>query len=87
MYSNCCYSCSFEAEIIKNGQLSHKMYCNNILIFQESSTILNASTKKSGNLLNAPRRLVINLKIIISLSFHYSTFKNHINVFIFLFQD
>ena len=30
------------------------MYSNNILSFQESTTILNACTKKSGNLLNAP---------------------------------
>ncbi len=33
-------------EIIKIGQPSHKMYSNNILNFQESMTILNASTKK-----------------------------------------
>ena len=31
------------------------MYSNNILNFQESTTILNACTKKSGNLLKAPR--------------------------------
>ena len=31
VYSNCCYSCSFEAKIIKIGQSSHKMYSNNIL--------------------------------------------------------
>ena len=55
MYSNCCRSCSFEPEIIKNGQSSHKMYSNNILNFQESTTILNVGTKKSGDLLNAPR--------------------------------
>ena len=30
------------------------MHSNNILNFQESMTILNACTKKSGNLLNAP---------------------------------
>ena len=30
------------------------MYSNNILNFQESMTILNVCTKKSGNLLNAP---------------------------------
>ena len=47
VYSNCCRSCSFEAEIIKIGQSSHKM----------STTILNACTKKSGNLLNAPHIL------------------------------
>ena len=54
MYSNCCCSRSFEREIIKIGQSSHKMYSNNIVNFQESMTILNASTKKSGNLLNVP---------------------------------
>ena len=47
VYSNCCCSCSFEPEIIKIDQSSHKMYSNNIVIFQESTTILNASTKKS----------------------------------------
>ena len=54
VYSDCCYSSSFELEIIKIGQSSHKMYSNNIVNFQESTTILNACTKKSGNLLNAP---------------------------------
>ena len=41
-------------EIIKIGQSSHKMYSNNIVNFQESMTILNSCTKKSGDLLNAP---------------------------------
>ena len=57
VYSNCWCSCSFELEIIKLGQSSHKMYSNNILNFQESTTILNACTNKSGNLLNAPRTI------------------------------
>ena len=56
VYSNCCCSCWFEPEIIKIGQSSHKMHSNNILNFQVSTTILNACTKRSGNLLNAPRR-------------------------------
>ena len=55
VYSNSCGSYSFEREIIKIGQSSHKMYSNNIVNFQVSTTILNACTKKSGNLLNAPR--------------------------------
>ena len=55
MYFNCYSSCSFEAKIIKIGQSSHKMYSNNIVNFQESTTILNDCTKKSGNLLKAPR--------------------------------
>ena len=46
MYSNCCCSCSFQAEIIKIGQLSHRIYRNNIVKFQESTTTLNARTKK-----------------------------------------
>ena len=33
------------------------MYSSNILTFQESMTILNACTKKSGNILNAPHML------------------------------
>ena len=51
VYSNCCCSCSFEAEIIKVGQSSHKMYSNNIVNFQESTTILNAYTKKVWKLI------------------------------------
>ena len=54
MYFNSCCSCSFEPEIIKIGLSSHKMYRNNIVNFQESTTIVNAWTKKSGNLLKAP---------------------------------
>ena len=46
VYSNSCCSCSFEVKIIKISQWSHKMYSNNILNFQESSTNLNACTKK-----------------------------------------
>ena len=46
MYSNCCCSCSFEPEIVKIGQSSHKLYSNNIVNFQESKTILNTGTKK-----------------------------------------
>ena len=46
VYSNSCCSFSFEPEIIKIGKSSHKMYCNNILHFQESTTILKAHAKK-----------------------------------------
>ena len=55
VYSNCYCSCPFEPEIIKISQSSHKMYSNKILNFQGSTTILNACTKKSGNLLNSTR--------------------------------
>ena len=51
MYSNCCSSCSFESEIIKIGPSSHKMYGNNILNLKESTTILNAHTKKVWKLI------------------------------------
>ena len=63
VYSNCSCSCSFEPEIIKIGLSSHKMYSNNVVNFQESSTILNACTKKSGNLLKAPRICYIYIHI------------------------
>ena len=62
VYSNSSCNCSLEPKIIKIGQSSLwwpifmiKMYSNKILNFQESTTILNACTKKSGNLLKAPR--------------------------------
>ena len=55
VYSNCSCNCSFEPEIIKTSQSSHKMYRNKILNSQESTTILNNYTKKSGNILKAPR--------------------------------
>ena len=58
VYSNCCCSCSFECKIIRIGQSSHKMYSNNVLNCQVSTTILNACTKKSGNLSYAPRNNV-----------------------------
>ena len=51
VYSNCCCSCSFDREIIKIGQSSHKMYSNKILNFQESTTISNARTKKVWKLI------------------------------------
>ena len=46
VYSNCCCSYWFEPEIIKIGLLSHKMYSNNILNLQESTTILDACPKE-----------------------------------------
>ena len=51
VYSNCCCSCLFEAEILKIGQSSHKMYNNNILNVQGSTTILNTHTKKGCKLI------------------------------------
>ena len=71
VYSICCCSCSFEAETIKIGQSSHKMYSNNIVNFQESTTILNACTKKSGNLLNAPHNTFSEYLIRFRLWYYY----------------
>ena len=51
VYSNWYCRCSFEHEIIKIGQSTHKMYSNNIVNFQESSTIYNAHTKKVWKLI------------------------------------
>ena len=53
VYSNSCCSCSFELEIIKNGQSSHKVYSNKILYFKDSTTILNACTKTVRNLIES----------------------------------
>ena len=46
VHSNCCCSCSFQLETLTIGQSSHKMYRNNIVNFQVSTTILNTHTKK-----------------------------------------
>ena len=51
VYSNCCRSRSFELEIIKIGQSSHKMYSNNIRNFQQFTTILNTPMKKVWKLI------------------------------------
>ena len=51
LYSNCCCSCSLEPEIITISQSSHKMYSNDIVNFQESTTILNACTKNVWKLI------------------------------------
>ena len=62
VYSNWCCSCSFEPEIIKLSQSSYKMYSNNMMNFQESTTIfkcLSKKKKKSGNSLKAPRKWVV----------------------------
>ena len=62
VYSNCCCSCLFEAEIIKIGQSSHKTYRNDIVKFQESTTILNACTKKVWKPMDCPRNFVVIVK-------------------------
>ena len=57
VYSNCCSSCSFEPKII--GQSSHKVDNNNLLNFQESTTILNACTKKVWKLIEGTTYIYI----------------------------
>ena len=51
------------------------MYSNNIVNFQESTTILNACTKKSGNLLKAPR--ISSLSRIMMIKNVQSEFRSH----------
>ena len=65
VYSNCCRSCSIKREIIKIGQSSYQMCSNNMLNFQEPTPILDASTKKSGNILKAPRNLLMSLPLLL----------------------
>ena len=57
VYSNCCWSCWCEAEIIKIGQWSYKMNSNNIEFLRVYDSF-KCLYKKSGNLLKAPRTLV-----------------------------
>ena len=59
VYFSFCCSCSFEPESIKISQSTHKMYSNNILNFQESTTILNAYTKKVWKLFEQSSYLFI----------------------------
>ena len=61
VYSNCCCSCLFEPEIIKIGDSSHQMDSNNIVNFQESTTILNACTKKVRKFIECTTYLTIYL--------------------------
>ena len=76
VYSSCCCSCWFESEI-KIGQSSHKMYSNNIVNFQESTTILNACIKRSGNLLKAPRHQITHKGCYLSIYLSESNWRNH----------
>ena len=71
VYSNCCCSCWFEPEIIIIGESSHKMYSNNILNFQESTTILNACTKKFWKLIEGPTYIFISISISIYIYIQY----------------
>ena len=70
MYSNSGCGCSFETEIIKIGQSSHKMYSSNIVNFQESTTILNACTKKVWKLIECTTYSYLYYFLIIQMSVH-----------------
>ena len=79
VYSNCSCSCSFEAEIIKIGQSSYKMYSNNILNFQKSTTILNAYTKKVWKLIECTTYIMLFDNFLVSnylLYFKYQIIPN-----------
>ena len=66
VYSNSCCSCSFEHEIIKIGQLSHKVYSKNILNFQGSTIVLNACTKTVWKLIEGTIYIYIYIYIYLS---------------------
>ena len=59
VYSNCCCSCSFEPEIRNIGQSSHKIYSNNIVNFQESTTIWKACTKRVWKLFESTTYVMV----------------------------
>ena len=81
VYSNSFCSYSFEPEIIKISQSSHKMYSNNILNFQESPTILDVCTKKFGNLLNSPRISSNQFKNKVTYKLYT---EKHINIYLYI---
>ena len=83
VYSNCWCSYSFKPEIIKIGQSSHKMYSNNIVNFQESTVLLTSCTKKSGNLLIAPRICIY----IFIYTYIYTYIYIHIYKYIYRYTD
>ena len=74
VYSNSYSSCLFESEIIKISQSSHRMYSNNILNFQVSTTILNAHTKNVWKLIVCTSYFILWLYFTINL----------INIFFFI---
>ena len=68
VYSNCFCSCWFEAEILKTGQSSHNMYRNNMVNFHESTTILNARTKKVWKLVVCTPYAYLTLLILLHIT-------------------
>ena len=59
------------------------MYSNKILNFQESTTILDACTKKSGNSLNASR--ILEIKKIVDIKTHQTRSSFFFVFFVFFF--
>ena len=86
VYSNTCCRWSFECEIIKIDQSSHKMYSNNILNFLKSTTILNARTKKVWNLIVWASYeilpLIIRFTVIVNTWINSNSFIQSINTFL-----
>ena len=61
VYSNSCWSCSFEPEIMKIGQSSHKMYSNNILnskcLYKKVWRLIDGTTLLTKNVEKNQRQL------------------------------
>ena len=68
VYSNSFCGCSFEPEIIKISQSSRKMYSNNILNFQNFTTILNAHRKKVRKLIVCTSYCYLTLVILFNIN-------------------
>ena len=79
VYSNCCCNCWFEPEIIKIGQSSYKMYSNNILNFEMSTTILNTHTKKVWKL------IVCTLYNVVFLYLQIKNIQHHWYIYIYIY--
>ena len=84
IYSNSCCSCSFEPEIIKIGQSSYMMYSNNILNFQESTTILNACTEKVWKLIEFTMYIHIHIHIYIHKYTNIYIHSSIYNIYIYI---
>ena len=89
VYSNSYCSCSFESEIIKVGQSSDKIISNNILNFQESTTILKTHTKKIWKLIVCtPYIYILNActkKVWILLNVPHTHTHTHTLIYIYIY--
>ena len=82
VHSDSCCSCSFESGIQRIGQSSHKIFSVNILNFQESTTILNACTKKVSVLIEG----TANLSLSLSLSIYIYIYNIYIYIYIYIYM-